>query len=117
MVLPNTNEEQAVFPLDRLREKLGNKEVILRDKKISVSVSIGIASVSDSEDDEAEAIHRADQVMYAAKRTGRNRAVCCELELPIKCYSAIRFCELKERRIPLLITGTLPMLRKFCRFL
>lgn len=83
IVMPNTNEKQAIFPLDRLREKLSNKELLSRDKKISVSVSIGIASVFDSEYDETGAIHRADQAMYTAKRKGRNRVVCCEHELPL----------------------------------
>jgi len=75
IVLPNSNEMQAVLPLERVSRQISRMVLTFRGSSLSVSVSIGIATVLESDADETEAINRADQAMYKAKAEGRNK-VC-----------------------------------------
>ena len=42
--------------------------------KISATVSIGIAIISEADRDVQDMIERADEALYVAKNTGRNRS-------------------------------------------
>jgi len=46
-----------------------------REGLTPVTVSIGVASVSDGSFDAEELLRRADEAVYTAKETGRNRVV------------------------------------------
>ncbi len=72
VILPNTNVENVLPVLDRLRElTLG-----LRPDNTPITVSIGISELSvDKCDDWVEMIEKADHRMYDAKKTGRNRTI------------------------------------------
>lgn len=51
----------------------------------SVTVSIGIASINDGSADIADLVKRADEALYRAKVSGRNRYVCWEtMDAPAK---------------------------------
>ena len=75
LILPGSNEMEAVRPLERLRAKIANDTVDYNDNKIKATISIGIASVLDSKTDVAQVIERADKALYKAKQTGRNKIV------------------------------------------
>lgn len=75
LILPGSNEVEAVRPLERLRANIANDTVDYNDNKIKATISIGIASVLDSETDVAQVIERADKALYKAKQTGRNKVV------------------------------------------
>lgn len=80
LALPETGTEQAVVVAEKLREAIEALEVRTEDvppagePPVRITISIGIASIPVEDDqDEFELIRRADQALYEAKRTGRNR--------------------------------------------
>lgn len=79
--LANNDGEQAKVVADRLRESI-SKIVIEADngETFGFTVSIGIASSHDSED-LGELIKMADDALYQAKETGRNRCVIYHPEI------------------------------------
>lgn len=77
VVMPDTDVPFAYAIAERLRQTVEATPVhISRDPgTLNITISIGIAG-SIGQNDSAEALlHRADQALYSAKRTGRNRVV------------------------------------------
>jgi diguanylate cyclase len=73
LMLPNTEPDQAVPIVDRLRRGLAELDIALDDgRPVRVTASIGISSLM-ADRPIAASIERADRAMYAAKRDGRNR--------------------------------------------
>src|SRR5690625_3621713 len=73
VIMPNTNQEQAVMTAKNIIKSL--TEVMKREKEIntlSVSVSVGIA-VSTVDDTETSLFKKADIAMYESKEKGKNQ--------------------------------------------
>ena len=78
VLLPGTDIEGAVQVAERIRESIGLAEIpSVGDKKVPrVTASLGAATIIPDIDNSIEdLIKHADQAMYTAKETGRNR-VC-----------------------------------------
>jgi two-component system cell cycle response regulator len=77
VVMPDTDRDAAYQVAERLRRRVGEETFSVSDQvgEITVTISIGVAVV-DGMGDTAEAIlKRADDALYMAKRSGRNRTV------------------------------------------
>jgi two-component system, cell cycle response regulator len=75
-ILPGADEEAAARFAERVREAVANH--VYRDEatEVRMTVSSGVASFPGEADPYPEAlIRRADQALYVAKETGRNRVV------------------------------------------
>ncbi|SNR77611.1 GGDEF domain-containing protein [Desulfurobacterium atlanticum] len=73
VLLPETSKENAKKLAERIRKHIEETEVEIGEgKKIKVTVSIGVAERKEGETIE-DAIKRADEAMYRAKKAGRNR--------------------------------------------
>jgi len=75
-ILPDTDEEEAARFAERVRAQVG--EHVYRDEanEIRMTVSSGVASFPTSRvDDPEELLKRADEALYRAKESGRNRVV------------------------------------------
>ncbi|MFA6988512.1 MAG: diguanylate cyclase [Candidatus Gastranaerophilaceae bacterium] len=72
-VLPETNIEQAIIPLERFRNKLENHAFMFEEKRINVTISIGIAQNDDRTPTSDSFIMKADNALYQAKQKGKNR--------------------------------------------
>ncbi len=78
VVLPGCNLAAGEQVLNQIREGFAKLCFRHGDKEFSVTLSAGIASVEQFRD--AEGINRAaDDALYAAKRSGRNRVKLCQV--------------------------------------
>ncbi|MDW7748028.1 diguanylate cyclase [Halomonas sp.] len=78
VLLPDTNREQALQVAERLREAVATTPAMVgddatEDGRLAYTTSLGVTLVSAGETTLKPAIKRADQGLYAAKETGRNR--------------------------------------------
>ena len=76
IVFPETSINRALEVVERLREAVATTEIPLDNGlPIQITVSLGLASFDKSDVNIDVLLNRADQALYEAKRTGRNRTV------------------------------------------
>jgi diguanylate cyclase (GGDEF)-like protein/PAS domain S-box-containing protein len=73
LLLPETNQEQAYEVLERIRLALMVQPLDLNGRQVALTISAGIASLSGDQDALDVLISQADQSLYRAKETGRNK--------------------------------------------
>ena len=74
ILLPDTTLEKGIEALTRLQRELTKKFFLSGAEKVLITFSAGVVQLA-SEEKGAQAIKRADQAMYLAKRAGKNRVV------------------------------------------
>lgn len=74
ILLPDTPLNDATSALTRLQRELTKKFFLHANEKILITFSAGVTQMN-SEDNQAAVIKRADEAMYQAKKTGKNRVV------------------------------------------
>jgi len=74
IVLPDTALEDAVQAMRRLQRELTTRYFLQGSERLLITFSAGVAQV-DAALGSAEALQRADQAMYLAKRSGKNQVV------------------------------------------
>jgi diguanylate cyclase len=74
LVLPDTSVESGVAAMTRLQRELTTRFFLQGSEKVLITFSAGVAQLHDSEGS-PDAIRRADQAMYLAKRSGKNRVM------------------------------------------
>jgi len=76
LVLRGTDSRAAVVVAERIRRTVSSQAVLLDGKAVSnLSLSLGIAVFPRDGETREALIQAADQALYVAKRTGRNRVV------------------------------------------
>ncbi|MEX2376285.1 MAG: GGDEF domain-containing protein [Dehalococcoidia bacterium] len=79
VILPEASAAQAVAAAEKLRSAVEAHDFRTSGhipSPVRITVSVGVASMPvEEEQDEVELFSRADQALYEAKRTGRNRVV------------------------------------------
>jgi len=77
VMLPDTGLDQAYLVAEDLRRKMAETAFPLEESQPGgrLSVAIGVASLMADMQDPVELIRRADEALYHAKETGRNRTV------------------------------------------
>lgn len=78
IMLPETTKEGAAVVGERLREAVERTDISAYDENIRLTISIGIAVFPDDATELNHIIDRADQMLYKAKESGRNRVVVYE---------------------------------------
>jgi diguanylate cyclase (GGDEF)-like protein len=73
VLLREIDQETAILLADRIRTSIESARVRHCDTIIPITVSIGLALFDESDRDVQDVIERADQGLYVAKKTGRNR--------------------------------------------
>ena len=73
VLLPETRGRDALVVAERLRKTTERQKLSYDGKAITVSVSIGAAVYENIADTITSVIKRADQSLYKAKSSGRNR--------------------------------------------
>jgi diguanylate cyclase (GGDEF)-like protein/PAS domain S-box-containing protein len=76
-LLPDTSRADAHATAERLRAAIARLSIDPRTgaPPLTVTVSVGVAAFDPGAPDLADALRRADDALYAAKRGGRNRTV------------------------------------------
>jgi diguanylate cyclase (GGDEF)-like protein len=75
VILPDTTKDGALVVGERMRKAVETTGISAYDESINVKISIGIAAYPDDADEINQLIDRADQMLYKAKETGRNKTV------------------------------------------
>jgi diguanylate cyclase (GGDEF)-like protein len=75
-VLPETNEEHALFVAEGIRNSIAEQDFRSNGSVINITVSIGVRTVYGYEENQSvdSVIAGADRALYHAKNNGRNRA-------------------------------------------
>lgn len=74
VVLPDTSTDEAVEVITRLQRELTTQLFLEGDKRLLITFSAGVTQILPDETS-ADALRRADQAMYSAKRSGKNRVL------------------------------------------
>lgn len=75
IILPETMLDGAVELGERLRQQIQDHTFVFQQDKIKVTISVGAAVLTDEDRNAGELLKRADERLYQAKNSGRNR-VC-----------------------------------------
>jgi diguanylate cyclase (GGDEF)-like protein len=75
VVMPETDAAGALVIAERIRERVKAAHFNTAAGPLKVTLSLGIASVPDNAANKADLVGRADQSLYHAKRSGRDRTV------------------------------------------
>lgn len=74
ILMPDTPLEEAITAMTRLQRELTKNFFLAGNEKILITFSAGVAQLATDESQE-DALKRADEAMYMAKRSGKNRVV------------------------------------------
>jgi two-component system cell cycle response regulator len=77
VAMPDTDIAFAINIAERLRQSIETTPVRISrvPHQLNITISIGIARAEGQGDTAEQLLHRADQALYRAKRTGRNKVV------------------------------------------
>ena len=77
VVMPDTDVAYAYNVAERLRRSIETTPIQISraPARLSITVSIGITGLEGANDTAEALLHRADQALYRAKNSGRNRVV------------------------------------------
>ena len=74
LLLPDTALDHGIEAMTRLQRELTKRFFMAGSEKVLITFSAGVAQLGEDESG-SEAIRRADQAMYLAKRAGKNRVL------------------------------------------
>jgi diguanylate cyclase (GGDEF)-like protein len=78
LVLPETDSGAARILAERIRAAIEAASFQTETGTLKITLSLGVATFPDAAEEKQPLIERADQALYAAKRSGRNRWVLAE---------------------------------------
>ena len=73
VILPETSIEQSKIPLERFRKTVETLYLQHYNQQINVTVSIGACELTNDIKSKTELFEKADEALYKAKNSGRNR--------------------------------------------
>ena len=76
ILCPESKLEDSIVIADRIRKGIEKNKFLYSDNEIKITVSIGITHLLKEDKTIDKLIKRADDALYKAKETGRNK-VCC----------------------------------------
>lgn len=79
IILPNTEQEDAIKVIERVQRRLTKEFFMHSDERVVITFSAGVAQRIGEETPD-EIIPRADAALYAAKNAGRNRVMAASTQ-------------------------------------
>ena len=74
-ILPETNLNHALDLGERFRDVVANQNHNYRDVSINITISLGVAELQESDPSPDFLLKKADDALFEAKKTGRNKIV------------------------------------------
>ena len=78
IICPEQSAQQSLVPAERIRRTIEAEKLDLGMATVSITVSLGVADFPADATDEHSLIEYADQALYYAKETGRNKVAMFE---------------------------------------
>nr|BBJ04610.1 diguanylate cyclase [Marinobacter nauticus] len=78
IILPETDAENARIICERIRESIEKSTVETSAGNITYTISMGIAQLTDEPENYMQWMQKADEALYSAKESGRNKVVVGE---------------------------------------
>lgn len=76
ILLPNTDKKSAFHFASKLREIAEQEQIVTDEGKVfSITISLGVDGVRRGDKNIEAVLNRADEALYRAKNSGRNRAI------------------------------------------
>lgn len=75
LILPYTNEQEALKVGERLRSQIASHEFAFQGQRLRVTISVGVAELAEDMETPEALVDDADRALYAAKQRGRNQTV------------------------------------------
>ncbi|WP_144289869.1 GGDEF domain-containing protein [Ideonella sp. A 288] len=75
VLLPHTDAASARLAAERLRLAIADGHITWRQHAVWLTVSVGLAHGDDPDESPSHLLERADQALYQAKHSGRNRTI------------------------------------------
>ncbi|MEX2519019.1 MAG: diguanylate cyclase [Paracoccaceae bacterium] len=75
VMLPGCGAERAMERAEQLRQAIEAMQLRHRSEVLNVTVSAGLAVLTEASESLQELLHRADEALYSAKASGRNRVM------------------------------------------
>ncbi|HEY9135187.1 MAG TPA: GGDEF domain-containing protein [Pseudomonadales bacterium] len=84
ILLPNTSLNVAEKIAERIRESLAETQMEIDGNNVKVTASLGVASYPDLDIKSVnDLLKKADEALYVAKKSGRNKVVRAQQKLPL----------------------------------
>ncbi|WP_157936792.1 GGDEF domain-containing protein [Geodermatophilus chilensis] len=103
LVLPGAGRDQAVERAEQVRRQVAAVRHVLDGDDVGITVSIGVAVCPADGSDPAALLRAADQALYTAKATGRDRVVAAAPGDPDRVPAAVP--TLGGAVVPVLVPG------------
>lgn len=75
VILTETDIKQSEIPLERFRKTIETLDLNYQNQQINITVSIGACQLDQSIGNKEEFLQKADNALYDAKNSGRNKVV------------------------------------------
>ncbi len=75
IVMPITNEQEALLVAERIRHRFESLPISFNETPVYCTVSVGVCDSSQAGKDFKSMFSAADQALYAAKNAGRNKVI------------------------------------------
>ncbi len=73
--LPETKIKDAYHVAERIRKSIESEKSYIDGNEIYVTISAGLTQLNKNDNDFSAVLKRADQLLYGAKKTGRNKII------------------------------------------
>ena len=78
IAMPNTKVDEALIAADRVRSLIAGTPIFVDGEALQITTSVGVAQAEDGEN-LRDVFKRADDALYKAKESGRNKALPANL--------------------------------------
>lgn len=80
VIFTETDINQSIIPLERFRKTIETLDLNYENQKINITVSIGACQLTEDTISKEEFLHKTDDALYKAKKSGRNQVIFSNLQ-------------------------------------